>query len=87
MDVLVASYSNSLRSGSIPSATQNTGNNHATDSGAASEQAIVSADRAKSAIGDSSSKLSIHSPSTSDDVVNPEEVGFYLQISLHHNTN
>ncbi|XP_078163983.1 C18orf8 [Carex rostrata] len=73
MDVLIASYSNSLRSGSIPSATQNTGSNHATDSGAASEQAIASADRAKSVIGDSSSNVSIHSPSTSDDAVNPEE--------------
>jgi hypothetical protein len=76
MDILVASYSNSLRLGITP-ATQNIGNNQSTDgSGAMSEHAMVSTDHAKSIIGDSSSGVSIRSHTT-DDEVNPEEVGFY----------
>ncbi|KAJ4820466.1 hypothetical protein LUZ62_033032 [Rhynchospora pubera] len=73
MDVLVASYSNFLRSGSTPPATQNTGNDQSTaGSGVASEHAITGT-ATKSIIADSSSGMSMHSPSTSDDEVNPEE--------------
>lgn len=87
MDVLVASYSNSLRSGITP-ATQNTGNNQSADgSGVGSEHAKVSADHAKSIIGDSSSGVSVRSRPTSDDEVNPEAVGFLFAISSHQNTD